>query len=76
MSVVQSGTLSVPVALDMVNRVQRECGVEQITSMASGNDRSEVVREALNDSIIDLLSLIHISEPTRRHHVSRMPSSA
>ena len=24
----------------------------------------------------DLLSLIHISEPTRRHHVSRMPSSA
>jgi len=54
MSVVQSGSLSVPVALDMVNRVQRECGVEQITSMASGNDRSEVVREALNDSIIDL----------------------
>ena len=25
--------------------------------------------------VIDL-SLIHISEPTRRHHVSRMPSSA
>ena len=24
----------------------------------------------------ELLSLIHISEPTRRHHVSRMPSSA
>ena len=24
----------------------------------------------------DNLSLIHISEPTRRHHVSRMPSSA
>ena len=23
-----------------------------------------------------ILSLIHISEPTRRHHVSRMPSSA
>ena len=23
-----------------------------------------------------MLSLIHISEPTRRHHVSRMPSSA
>lgn len=54
MSVVQSGALSVPVALDMVNRVQRECGVEQITSFASGNDRSEVVREALNDSIIDI----------------------
>ena len=25
---------------------------------------------------MDGLSLIHISEPTRRHHVSRMPSSA
>ena len=25
---------------------------------------------------VDMLSLIHISEPTRRHHVSRMPSSA
>ena len=24
----------------------------------------------------EALSLIHISEPTRRHHVSRMPSSA
>ena len=28
-------------------------------------------------TVLDLdLSLIHISEPTRRHHVSRMPSSA
>ena len=26
--------------------------------------------------VISGLSLIHISEPTRRHHVSRMPSSA
>ena len=25
---------------------------------------------------VQKLSLIHISEPTRRHHVSRMPSSA
>ena len=25
---------------------------------------------------VHMLSLIHISEPTRRHHVSRMPSSA
>ena len=30
---------------------------------------------ATPDGIYDL-SLIHISEPTRRHHVSRMPSSA
>ena len=28
------------------------------------------------DNIVSDLSLIHISEPTRRHHVSRMPSSA
>ena len=26
--------------------------------------------------LVQYLSLIHISEPTRRHHVSRMPSSA
>ena len=26
--------------------------------------------------LLQALSLIHISEPTRRHHVSRMPSSA
>ena len=33
--------------------------------------RAKSQTDALND-----LSLIHISEPTRRHHVSRMPSSA
>ena len=27
-------------------------------------------------TVAQILSLIHISEPTRRHHVSRMPSSA
>ena len=33
--------------------------------------------EVINDAGQALpLSLIHISEPTRRHHVSRMPSSA
>ena len=39
-----------------------------------------ILNQGLADhlAIIDLneLSLIHISEPTRRHHVSRMPSSA
>lgn len=54
MSVVQSGSLATPTALDVVNRVQRECGVEQIVSMASSNDRSEVVREAINDAVIDI----------------------
>ena len=28
-----------------------------------------------SEAVVEL-SLIHISEPTRRHHVSRMPSSA
>ena len=43
-------------------------------------DRLHLV-EGLLIAILDIdevvqLSLIHISEPTRRHHVSRMPSSA
>ena len=54
MSVVQSGSLAVPTALDIINRVQRECGVEQIVTMASPNDRSEVAREAINDAVIDI----------------------
>lgn len=54
MSVVQSSSLAVPLALDLVNRVQRECGVEQIVTMASPNKRSEVVREALNDAVVDI----------------------
>ena len=40
---------------------------------------SEESYQAIIDSLEWLgldLSLIHISEPTRRHHVSRMPSSA
>ena len=34
--------------------------------------------DLVEDCLLELeeLSLIHISEPTRRHHVSRMPSSA
>ena len=47
---------------------------------------SELVTQLVNKVLLDgkkstaerivYLSLIHISEPTRRHHVSRMPSSA
>ena len=33
-------------------------------------------QERYVDWALSNLSLIHISEPTRRHHVSRMPSSA
>ena len=31
---------------------------------------------SISDTLGGLLSLIHISEPTRRYHTSRMPSSA
>ena len=52
-----------------------------------GYTAPDVVRDILTEagetpgswlevSSIQVLSLIHISEPTRRHHVSRMPSSA
>lgn len=53
MSVVQSSS-SFPTALEMVNRVQRECGVETVLSLANTNDRSETVREALNDAVVDI----------------------
>ena len=38
--------------------------------------RPMVSRNANTINAVLSLSLIHISEPTRRHHVSRMPSSA
>ena len=43
-----------------------------------GNDILAIMqaRQAKNLAEAYELSLIHISEPTRRHHVSRMPSSA
>ena len=53
MSVVQTAA-NFPTALDLVNRVQRECGVETVLSLANTNDRSETVREALNDAVIDI----------------------
>ena len=40
-------------------------------------NQDSMMFEDRRDSIVgQILSLIHISEPTRRHHVSRMPSSA
>ena len=36
----------------------------------------EIEVGAIDEAVMSILSLIHISEPTRRHHVSRMPSSA
>ena len=60
--------------------------IERTTLTASGAVSANI--EGLRQEFLDLseqipltfteltLSLIHISEPTRRHHVSRMPSSA
>ena len=41
-----------------------------------GVDVLDLAGKTLETADITELSLIHISEPTRRHHVSRMPSSA
>ena len=41
----------------------------------NSHNMTVTVNQALTVTVM-LLSLIHISEPTRRHHVSRMPSSA
>ena len=41
-----------------------------------GEKRSAYEVSARSVALDLSLSLIHISEPTRRHHVSRMPSSA
>ena len=42
-----------------------------VATLSEGNaEQQSPVTDAMD------LSLIHISEPTRRHHVSRMPSSA
>ena len=44
----------------------------QSSSLAADQVRAEIAAQMQKIN----LSLIHISEPTRRHHVSRMPSSA
>ena len=46
-----------------------------ILQLAKQNSYDKVIIGMEATSIYSL-SLIHISEPTRRHHVSRMPSSA
>ena len=48
------------------------CNMSNTDIMSSDYNDPEFVQEAMNV----LLSLIHISEPTRRISLSRMPSSA
>ena len=52
-----------------------EYGVLEVIDSASVFDLTDATLAEIK-RIVDELSLIHISEPTRRHHVSRMPSSA
>ena len=54
-------------ASTIVRGVRNSTDFDYEFTIASGNARQGKDIE---------LSLIHISEPTRRHHVSRMPSSA
>lgn len=43
-----------PTALQIVNRVLREAGVEEVSSLSPGNPRSNVALEALNDTVWDI----------------------
>ena len=67
------------------------CGDYELVSETDGFNGRTVNRNVLINTVsinlldeeirqaeinMQTLSLIHISEPTRRHHVSRMPSSA
>ena len=73
-----------PAALDQQNPrtvLTAATAVSLLTSRIGGASPMEVrrIRQRLRGYELRTgggLSLIHISEPTRRHHVSRMPSSA
>ena len=47
-----------------------------IEIVASFEDGLEAFKYLQDHEVDVVLSLIHISEPTRRYHTSRMPSSA
>jgi len=54
MTTVTTTTPGLPTTLQMVNRVLLECGVEQVTSLNPGNDRSNLTLEAMNDGMYDI----------------------
>ena len=62
-------------AADTVARLDGHTNATRHTA-TSGATSAPVNLEAVARVDALQLSLIHISEPTRRHHVSRMPSSA
>ena len=59
----------------LIKRVKQGSKKDTVTLISENSSYDPF--ELPKDKIYTLaLSLIHISEPTRRHHVSRMPSSA
>ena len=78
-------------ASDLIKGALRLINVPGLGASLAAEDQSNALsalQELLNTNAVSkqftpgikrhffTLSLIHISEPTRRHHVSRMPSSA
>ena len=58
----------------MTDRVGRHKDTLEVTQLRLASYGIAPLENSASTPVI--LSLIHISEPTRRHHVSRMPSSA
>lgn len=54
MTIISTTIAALPTTLQVVNRVLMECGVEQVSTLNPGNDRSNVVLEALNDGMYDI----------------------
>ena len=48
----------------------------ELVEIVTEGDTNRASLASMGGTGVFALSLIHISEPTRRHHVSRMPSSA
>ena len=61
----QSADVSKVKIVGPVEKYREQVQIQDMGNVTSGNNGAKFT-----------LSLIHISEPTRRHHVSRMPSSA
>ena len=78
-AIVSAGTSDLPISLEAEItarflgakvKAYRDVGVAGVHRLL---DKTEEIKKA---NVIIALSLIHISEPTRLHKVSRMPSSA
>ena len=71
----ESFTTTFSVSFNFFNHA-KIIGTENIVYIGSANFSNESKQNIETGVIIKDLSLIHISEPTRPSHISRMPSSA